>query len=71
MTVKELQQKLHLEWVSGRSGADQPVSGAYIGDMLSWVMAKAGQGSAWITIQTNTEYPRRCCHGRYFLHHRS
>jgi serine kinase of HPr protein (carbohydrate metabolism regulator) len=53
MTVGELQQQLNLEWISGRSGIERPVAGAYIGDMLSWVMAKAGQETAWITIQTN------------------
>ena len=53
MTVGELQQRLNLEWISGRSGIGRPVTGAYIGDMLSWVMAKAEQETAWITIQTN------------------
>lgn len=29
------------------------VKGAYVGDLLSWVMGKAGEGNLWITIMTN------------------
>lgn len=32
---------------------DRAVTGAYIGDLLSWVMGKAREGDAWITIMTN------------------
>ena len=29
------------------------VNGAYIGDLLSWVMGRATEGNAWITIMSN------------------
>ena len=32
---------------------DTEVHGAYVGDLLSWVMGKAGEGNLWITIMTN------------------
>ena len=32
---------------------DREVNGVYIGDLLSWVMGKAGEGNAWITIMSN------------------
>lgn len=53
MTVDEIRNELHLELVSGSEGLQRQVTGVYIGDMLSWVMAKAEQKDAWITIQTN------------------
>ena len=33
---------------------DREVKGAYIGDLLSWVMGRADEGDAWITIMSNT-----------------
>lgn len=32
---------------------DRKVTGAYCGDLLSWVMSRANSGSAWITIMTS------------------
>lgn len=32
---------------------DKEVSGAYVGDLLSWVMGKAESGNVWITIMSN------------------
>ena len=32
---------------------DRQVSGVYIGDLLSWVMGRAGADEAWITIMSN------------------
>ena len=29
------------------------VDGGYAGDLLSWVMGRLGEGSAWITIMSN------------------
>ena len=29
------------------------ITGAYIGDLLSWVMGRASEGDAWITIMSN------------------
>ena len=32
---------------------DKEIDGAYIGDLLSWVMGKAESGNVWITIMSN------------------
>lgn len=32
---------------------ERTVSGAYIGDLLSWVMGRANADNAWITIMSN------------------
>ena len=32
---------------------DKEVSGAYVGDLLSWVMGRADAGNVWITIMSN------------------
>ncbi|SDK58905.1 DRTGG domain-containing protein [Natronincola ferrireducens] len=53
ITVKQLMEKLSLELVGGQQGLDNEISGVYIGDLLSWVMAHLKYGEAWITIQTN------------------
>lgn len=33
--------------------AERQVSGAYMGDLLSWVMGRAQADNAWITIMSN------------------
>ncbi len=52
MTVLELSQRLSLEPVTLADG-DRQISGAYIGDLLSWVMGRAQVDSVWITIMSN------------------
>ncbi len=32
---------------------DRKIDGAYVGDLLSWVMGRAQSGNAWITIMSN------------------
>ena len=32
---------------------EKEIAGAYVGDLLSWVMAKAEPSNAWITIMSN------------------
>ena len=32
---------------------EREITGAYIGDLLSWVMGRAEQGDVWITIMSN------------------
>lgn len=54
MTVKELAEKLGLEILTGDINLDREVKGGYCGDLLSWVMSKAQQDNAWITIMSNT-----------------
>lgn len=53
MTVAQLLNNLDVKLLSGKNGLNKKITGFYIGDMLSWVMAKAEEGQAWITIQTN------------------
>ena len=52
MTVSELAQKLSLD-VIAMPDPDRPVSGGYVGDLLSWVMGRAQADEAWITIMSN------------------
>jgi serine kinase of HPr protein (carbohydrate metabolism regulator) len=48
MKVSELVHRLGLEVVSGPF--EQEISGIYVGDLLSNVMAKAEAGNIWITV---------------------
>lgn len=52
MTVKALQEQLG--WTAFHmAGPDRQVTGAYAGDLLSWVMGRAGQDCVWLTIMSN------------------
>ena len=50
-TVRELAELMNLDVMAGEGGLDNPVSGMYICDLLSWVMGKAQEGDMWVTIQ--------------------
>ncbi len=50
MKLKEIIENLGLEVVTGCS-LDKEVTGGYTGDLLSNVMAGAGNGDLWLTIQ--------------------
>ncbi len=50
MTVKELSEKTGYR-VLARGDEDRPVKGGYTGDLLSDVVARAPEGSVWITVQ--------------------
>ncbi len=52
MTVRELAEKLELRSLS-MPDPDREITGAYAGDLLSWVMGRAKEGSVWATIMTN------------------
>lgn len=52
MNVSELSQALELTPIALADG-ERAVTGAYCGDLLSWVMGRARSGDAWITIMTN------------------
>lgn len=52
MTVEALANTLSLSPLFV-SDATREVHGAYIGDLLSWVMGRAKADCAWITIMTN------------------
>ena len=52
MTVKELCSSCGFEEIC-MPDPDREVSGAYMGDLLSWVMGRANFDNAWITIMSN------------------
>ncbi|MBQ9531504.1 MAG: hypothetical protein IJR70_05485 [Eubacterium sp.] len=52
MTVDELCKACSFEIICMPDG-EKNVSGAYIGDLLSWVMGRANEDNAWITIMSN------------------
>lgn len=52
MTVKELITDCGFNPVTLPDGGRE-VSGAYVGDLLSWVMGRAQADNAWITIMNN------------------
>ena len=54
MTVSELAASGTYEvLVFPDSAAALPITGAYAGDLLSWVMGRAQEGNAFLTIMTN------------------
>lgn len=53
MNVKELAEACGFS-VLALPCPDREVNGVYIGDLLSWVMGRASEDNAWITIMSNT-----------------
>ena len=54
MKLEELAQRLELEVRTAKGKLDVQVTGGYVSDLLSWVMAKAQAGNVWITIQAHS-----------------
>ncbi len=52
MKTNELIEKLNLE-VLVEGELDREVTSCYIGDLLSWVMGRAPEDSAWLTVMGN------------------
>lgn len=53
MTIEKLISRLNLNILTGDKLLQNRIKGCYIGDLLSWVMAKAEQGNVWITVMGN------------------
>ena len=53
MKVKELLSLTELKSLI-LPDPDREIHGAYIGDLLSWVMGRADEDNAWITIMSNS-----------------
>lgn len=53
MTVKEMAATYGWKLLAGGAGEDNPIDGCYVGDLLSWVMARAQSGNVWITVMGN------------------
>ena len=52
MTVETFAKKFDFS-VLCMPSPEREIDGAYIGDLLSWVMGKAESGNVWITIMSN------------------
>jgi len=53
MNVQEVVDSLSLEVQSAKGNLEREVTGCYISDLLSDVMAHAQAGALWITLQTH------------------
>ncbi len=51
MTVGKLLEETGWKVLSGTTDAE--ISSAYVCDLLSWVMAHAHEGAAWVTVQSH------------------
>lgn len=51
MTVQKLVDSTDWEVIAGNT--DREITSAYICDLLSCVMAKGQEGTAWVTVQTH------------------
>ena len=47
MTVQQLMETCGFT-VAALPDPDREIAGVYIGDLLSWVMGRAGEGEAWM-----------------------
>lgn len=53
MRLNEIVKKLNLNVKTASDRLDVQVTGGYASDLLSDVMANAGQGNIWVTLQTH------------------
>jgi predicted transcriptional regulator len=53
LTLAELIQKLNLRIEAGADNVERPVTGGYVSDLLSDVIAGATEGDLWITLQVH------------------
>jgi len=51
MTLGEIVDRFDLETVSGEAYSDREVNHGYVSDLMSDVIANAGKGDLWITLQ--------------------
>lgn len=52
MKIKEFADKLNLKVLTAYD-EEKEITGCYCGDLLSWVMSKAQNGDAWLTVMGN------------------
>lgn len=53
MRVADVARELSLEITAGAEGLGREITGAYVGDLLSRVMAGARPGYLWVTVQAH------------------
>lgn len=51
--IKNICEKINAKVLAGADQLEREVSGAYICDLLSWVMSHAKKGDAWITVMSH------------------
>jgi predicted transcriptional regulator len=54
MLINDVCKKTEINVLAGDVGLNREISGVYICDLLSWVMAHGKKGDAWITVQTHS-----------------
>ena len=59
MTVNELSKMPDFSEIFIADG-ERKICGGYAGDLLSWVMGRASEGDAWITIMSNVNIVAVC-----------
>lgn len=59
MTVEQLANTEGFEPIV-ISDKDREILGGYVGDLLSWVMGRAKEGDAWVTIMSNANTVAVC-----------
>lgn len=53
MKLRDIMKELSLEVKTYEEGLQKEVTGAYVSDLLSDVMANSVEGDVWITLQTH------------------
>jgi hypothetical protein len=53
MILRDLVERLHLTVITGQERLDRPVTGGYVGDLLSDVIANGRSDSLWVTMHTH------------------
>jgi hypothetical protein len=51
VNTEQLKEALRLKTLV--QGEQREITGCYIGDLLSWVMSRAQEGDAWLTVMGN------------------
>lgn len=53
MKLEEIIKNLNLKVITSSNNLDKDITGAYVSDLLSDVIANAQSGNLWITLQTH------------------
>ena len=53
MLVKDIADGVRFSVINEGDSYNEEITGCYIGDLLSWVMANAEEKNIWITIMSN------------------
>jgi hypothetical protein len=53
MNLREIADRLALEVCAAQQMLESEVTGGYVSDLLSYVMARAKEGDVWVTMQNH------------------